>query len=193
MGKHPIREKRHRIHANEIADAIWRTTPGTLRGRVLGEAITRREEWFDLGTTCQSSSAVTEAPHILTGQRAYEEYHAEDLVADWGAHDGLNWTYGDDFFTHRAGEHAEALWKVHEQSQGLGKIDALLSGLVSRTQAIYRRAWRRWLLFCAGGGRQPRLGVSQLGWDEAVLEFIMHEHRVLGLNPRSIRCKLPGI
>lgn len=50
------------------------------------------------------------------------------------------WNYADDFFEHAVGGPSEGLWKAHEQAHGLGKINAVLSGLVSRTQYSYRGA-----------------------------------------------------
>lgn len=191
-GCRPIWEYRSSAQANETADSVWRATPITLWGRLLEEAIRRRGEWFDMAQVCQDSSEITESPHIVSGQRALGQFRTEDMTPDWSAAPRANWSYDDDF-PHTADGPAEALMRVHEQAHGIDKITALLSGLVSRTQAIYRADWRHWVIFCDGSNRSQWLDITESGWGEPALEFIIHEHRVLWLNPRTIRSKISGV
>ena len=104
----------------------------------------------------------------------------------------MNWWYEDDP-PHTVGGPAESLWRVREQAHLLEKINDPPIGIASRTQSSYRQPWGDGFLFFAGIDRPPWLNFTEQGRVEFVPEFILRENRVLGLNPRPIRCKVPGV
>ena len=192
-GCHSIWNDRRAVPANEIADALWRSTPTTIWEKVLEELIDRKDEWYDQGQVNAPGNVKTEAPHVVSGQWTAEQFHVEDLARDASGAQHLNWSYADDFFSYTVGGPRESLMNVHEKAQGIDKIEALLSGLVEGTRSSYKTAWRHWLLFCAGKDCKPWLDVTKQDWDEPLLEFIMYENKILHLNPRTIRSKISGI
>ena len=195
LGCHEVWKHRLLWPAEEVTDAVWRSTPLTLWCVTLRELIGRKSEWFEKPLPPVVEMLTTEAPHVVAGSRTRDRYNRDDFLEDEEAKAADNWWFVQEFDSRVGGKDnvAAALQKIHEEVHGIEKIEALLGGLAQGTTTAYRRAWRHWILFCTGTGIDPWMDYTKRGWDEIMLDFIMHEHRVLGLQAKSIRSKISGI
>ena len=69
------------------------------------------------------------------------------------------------------------------------KIEILTKSLSDGTRAVYRRSWKRWVLFFRGQCRPAWLDSREERLDEHVANFILSERDVLGLKASAIRRK----
>ena len=84
----------------------------------------------------------------------------------------------------RAGGYGK-LDQIVDAPTGYQKLDDLLSGMPDGTYQAYFRGWRHWVQYCTLRCLEPWVTVGWPGWGEAILDFIMFEHAVLGLKPST--------
>ena len=78
------------------------------------------------------------------------------------------------------------------KAHGVDAVSAF-SSLSHGRQGIRRNDWKRWIYFGRGYGCNPWLPPGMLGRGELAINFITHEHTVLGVRSSSIRGEISGI
>ena len=195
IGCHDAWQHRLLWPAEEVADAAWRSTPQTIWCVLTREILARKAEWFERNLSMTVDVLTTEAPHVVAGSRTRDPHNRDDFLEDEEAAVAENWWFMQEFDSRVGGRNGvvSALQRVHHETQGIEKIEALLRGLSDGAKIAYRRSWRHWVLFCTGTGVEPWIDFSKRGWGEIMLDFITHEHLVLGLQAKSTRSEISGI
>ena len=80
-----------------------------------------------------------------------------------------------------------------QQVFGIGKLNDLLSGIAEGTRAGYVSAWKHWFQFTR---RPPESRwITEIGprWDETVINWILFETRIMGLQASTMGTKISGL
>ena len=78
-----------------------------------------------------------------------------------------------------------------QQVFGIGKLSDLLSGIAEGTRAGYVSAWKRWFQFTQRSPESRWITEIGPGWGETLINWILFETRIMGLQASTMRTKIP--
>ena len=81
----------------------------------------------------------------------------------------------------------------NEVTYGSGKLSDLLSGVAEGTQSAYRTAWIQWSHFMENRPEGVWIEKQEPKWDERLIEWILFETRILGVQVGTIRSKISAV
>ena len=70
--------------------------------------------------------------------------------------------------------------QIHDMLQ-LGKFNLLTQGVTERTRTQYLSCWKRWDQYCSCLGIPPWLSTAKRGWGDPLIDFLVWEHKIFGL------------
>ena len=75
---------------------------------------------------------------------------------------------------------------------GPGKLEDLLSGIAKSTRGRYVAAWKHWLQFTLRTPEKRWIATVGPKWNETIVDRILFETRILGLQASTVRSKISG-
>ena len=63
----------------------------------------------------------------------------------------------------------------------LEKFNLLTQGVTERTRTQYLSCWKRWGQYCSCLGISPWLSTAKQGWGDPLIDFLVWEHKIFGL------------
>ena len=97
LGCHDVWQHRLLWPADEVAGAVWRSTPLTIWCVIIKEILDRKTEWFERELPTTVDVLTTEAPHVVAGSRRHEYHNREDFLEDEEAVVSENWWFLHEF------------------------------------------------------------------------------------------------
>ena len=86
-----------------------------------------------------------------------------------------------------------ALEEAAKRVTGQEKYRILMSGLSEATQKTYFRFWVRWMTFQHWRNKEPWLNPEREGWGEDLLDWILYEHKVVGISASTIEGSISAL
>ena len=66
------------------------------------------------------------------------------------------------------------------------KFTLLTTGLADKTRTQYMSCWRRWAHYSACMGKTPWIKSFEHGWDETMLDYMVWQHKILGMQHSAL-------
>ena len=75
--------------------------------------------------------------------------------------------------------------KLHDMLQ-LTKFDLLTQSVGAKTKEQYVQCWKKWAHYCTCVNTSPWLTTTAVGWDETLLDYLVWEHKIFGLQASTL-------
>ena len=79
------------------------------------------------------------------------------------------------------------------QAFGPGRLEDLMSGIAASTRASYITSWTHWHHFTLRAPQKRWITQVDPRWDDTLIDWILFETRILGLQVSTMRSKISGL
>ena len=71
-------------------------------------------------------------------------------------------------------------WYLLTRTLGIGRANAILSGIASSTRSRYESGWKHWEMFMTAQNKPHWITRRGPNWDGNLIDFTMSESRIIG-------------